>query len=50
MQAARTAGLVTSTVRDAGRTQLDPGTRTVAAVGPGPSVEIDRITGGLKLL
>ncbi|KAA0146154.1 hypothetical protein FNF29_08215 [Cafeteria roenbergensis] len=50
VQAARTAGLVTSTVRDAGRTQLDPGTRTVAAVGPGPSVEIDRITGGLKLL
>ena len=37
-------------VRDAGRTQLAPGTATVLAVGPGPRSVVDEITGKLKLL
>ena len=43
------SGLPTSLVRDAGRTQLEPGTITCIAIGPAPSEAIDRITGNLKL-
>ena len=39
----------TESIRDAGHTQLAPGTTTVLAVGPGPSKRIDEITGHLKL-
>jgi PTH2 family peptidyl-tRNA hydrolase len=46
---ARKAGLAAQAIRDAGRTQLIPGTRTVAAIGPGPAKMIDIITGHLKL-
>ncbi len=48
--AARDAGLPWSKVTDAGRTQLESGTVTCAAIGPAPDEQIDRITGGLKLL
>ena len=44
------AGLVTSVIEDAGRTQVDPGTITVCAVGPGPAGYINRFTRHLKLL
>lgn len=43
-------GLPTCHVRDAGRTQIAAGSMTVVAVGPGPAVLIDQITGHLKLM
>lgn len=49
-QAARREGLCALVVRDAGRTQVAGGTRTVLGVGPGPKRVVDRVTGGLKLL
>lgn len=32
---AQAAGIPSASIKDAGRTQLAPGTRTVAAIGPG---------------
>jgi PTH2 family peptidyl-tRNA hydrolase len=37
-------------VKDAGLTQLTPGTTTAVGIGPYLSGEIDKITGDLKLL
>ena len=37
-------------VKDAGLTQLPPGTTTAVGIGPALSSEIDKITGDLKLL
>ena len=47
---ARALGIPVSTVRDAGRTEVEAGTVTVAAVGPAPGDLIDRVTGRLALL
>ena len=47
---ARARGVPAASIRDAGRTEVAPGTTTVLAVGPAPKGEVDAITGHLKLL
>lgn len=42
-------GLITSLVRDAGRTQIAPGSKTVLGIGPGPAGLVDKVSGHLKL-
>ncbi len=48
--AARAAGLPAEVIRDAGRTQLAPGTATCCAIGPADAARVDAVTGGLPLL
>jgi PTH2 family peptidyl-tRNA hydrolase len=43
-------GLVTGVVRDAGLTEIPPGTITALVIGPDEERKIDRITGELPLL
>ncbi|XP_045454004.1 peptidyl-tRNA hydrolase 2, mitochondrial-like [Melitaea cinxia] len=47
---AKKMGLVTSLIRDAGRTQIAANSITVLGVGPAPKDVIDKVTGHLKLL
>lgn len=42
-------GIPNAIVRDAGHTQLEPGTVTALAVGPADEEVVDRITGDLSL-
>lgn len=46
---ARAVGLLANIIKDAGHTQVKPGSRTVCAIGPGPAELIDQITSHLKL-
>lgn len=48
--AAQAAGLPATAVHDAGRTQLEPGTRTCCAIGPAEDDRINSVTGQLSLL
>eukprot|EP00040_Diaphanoeca_grandis_P032020 m.192945 g.192945 ORF g.192945 m.192945 type:complete len:207 (+) comp32488_c4_seq3:89-709(+) len=47
---ARNAGLIAVPIRDAGRTQIAAGSRTVLGIGPAPKSVIDKYTNHLKLL
>lgn len=44
------AGLPVELIRDAGRTQVEPGTPTCCAVGPADGARVDALTGELSLL
>jgi len=48
-EAARVKGLPNAIIRDAGHTQLDSGTATTVAVGPGDAEQVDDVTGHLSL-
>jgi PTH2 family peptidyl-tRNA hydrolase len=50
VRGANSMGLPYALVKDAGLTELTPGTATVVGIGPAKSDEIDRLTGHLKLL
>lgn len=42
-------GIQTCIIRDAGHTQVEPGSKTVVAIGPAPKSILNKITGHLKL-
>ncbi|KAI1341929.1 peptidyl-tRNA hydrolase PTH2-domain-containing protein [Xylariaceae sp. FL0016] len=50
MGQARSLGITSEVIQDAGRTQIDPGSLTVLGIGPAPKSLVDQVTGGLKLL
>ena len=47
--AAHAGRLQVETIADAGRTQLDPGTVTCAAIGPADDDAVNAVTGALRL-
>ena len=47
---AKSLGLITAIIQDAGRTQIEAGSKTVVAIGPGPEDQIDQVTRHLGLL
>lgn len=49
-QSAKSAGLPYYVIRDAGRTQIAAGSKTVVSIGPAPKSMVDQVTGHLKLL
>lgn len=49
-QFARDAGVPCALIIDAGRTQLEPGSKTCVGIGPARSGDLDKITGKLPLL
>ncbi|XP_015122228.1 peptidyl-tRNA hydrolase 2, mitochondrial-like [Diachasma alloeum] len=46
----KTRGLTAVVIKDAGKTQLEPGTTSVLGIGPGPNSIVDELTAHLKLL
>lgn len=49
VQIAKSKGILTSSVTDAGHTQVKRGTLTVVGIGPGPESLINQVTGKLKI-
>jgi PTH2 family peptidyl-tRNA hydrolase len=47
---AQAYGIVTTVIRDAGKTQIEPNTMTCCGFGPDSSSKLDRLSGHLKLL
>lgn len=47
--AAKRAKIPAALIRDAGKTQLEPGTTTCAGIGPDEDEKIDKVCGKLKL-
>ncbi len=47
---ARELRILTTAIRDAGKTQVDPNTLTCCGFGPDISSKLDKVTGHLKLL
>ena len=45
---AKSAGLITHMVKDAGHTEIPPGTITVLGIGPAPKSSINALTGELE--
>ncbi|HDO19649.1 MAG TPA: peptidyl-tRNA hydrolase [Thermoplasmatales archaeon] len=43
-------GMIAIIIKDAGLTEIPPGTETVLGIGPAPSNTIDRVTGSLPLM
>ncbi|KAK0705210.1 peptidyl-tRNA hydrolase PTH2-domain-containing protein [Lasiosphaeris hirsuta] len=50
MGKAHSLGVTAEVIQDAGRTQIESGSRTVLGIGPAPKSVVDQITGHLKLL
>lgn len=49
-QLAKDSGLITSLIKDAGRTEIEPGTITCVGIGPDDDIKIDAVTKNLKLI
>ncbi len=47
---AKALGITTSLIKDAGKTEVEPGTITCLGIGPGPTPEMDKVTGDLTLM
>ena len=47
---AKDVGVTSALIRDAGKTQLDPGTITCLAIGPDEVKKVDSVSGELKMM